>query len=260
MIRRTPNAWIGGIAMLLLIAAPAVAQTQPGSVKTQSLLDFVKGGGVVGYIIIALSVAALAIVIDTLLRLRRETLLPTNLVKQSLELAETGRVNELTSINKANDSMFGRVVGGAMDRAKHGIDAVRQEMQQLGEAEILKLRYRVGYIAVAATAAPMLGLLGTVIGMIDSFGVLGASRNAAKPDELAVGISVALVTTCQGLILAVPLIFVHAYLRDKVSAVAQQAAHTAEKIISLLAVSPANPARPAPRPAATAGPAITYPK
>lgn len=230
--------------MLLTLAAPAFAQE--AQARSVSLLHFVKSGGIVGYVIIGLSVVAIAIIVDTALKLRRQTLLPDALVKQSLEMAESGRLNELTAINKSSTSMFGRIIGGALDRSRLGLEAVRQEMQQLGEREIQRLRYRVGYIGIVVTAAPMLGLLGTVIGMIDSFSVLGASKNAARPDELAVGISTALVTTCQGLILAVPLIFVHAYFRDKVSAISQEAAHIGERLLSLLAVSSA--ARPAGRP------------
>jgi biopolymer transport protein ExbB len=231
---------------VLLLASPALAQADgEAAAQTHSLMDFIRAGGIIGYLIIALSVFAVALVVDTILRTQREKLLPDGLVKHSLELAEHGRLGELLAMCKASDTMYGRLVGQALDRARHGIDAVRQEMQQLGEREVLRLRYRVGYIGVVATAAPMLGLLGTVIGMINSFSVLGAARNAARPDELAVGISVALVTTCMGLILAVPLIFVHAWLRDKVTAISQEAAHLGEKLLGLIAMSSANRARQA---------------
>jgi biopolymer transport protein ExbB len=235
---------------VLLLAGPALAQDAGGAATTapqgesHSLIEFIKAGGVVGYLIILLSVVAVALLIDTVLRLRRDRLLPPNLVAESLRLAEEGRVGELQSINNASDSVFGRIVGGALERHHQGVEAVRQEMQQLGEAEIIRLRHRVGYIGVIATAAPMLGLLGTVIGMIGSFQVLGHSRNAARPDELAVGISTALVTTCEGLILAVPLIFAHAYIRDRVSIVAQESAHAAERILALLTATNDVRARP----------------
>jgi biopolymer transport protein ExbB len=157
-----------------------------------------------------------------------------------MELAEQGKASELLSMSKASDTMFGRIIGGALDRGRYGIDVVRQEVQQIGEKEIFKLRNRVSQVGVIATAGPMLGLLGTVIGMINSFSVLGSSKNAARPDELASGISLALITTCQGLILAVPLIFVHMYLRDRVSQTSQEAAHVAEKLLALLATGSAN--------------------
>jgi hypothetical protein len=76
--------------------------------------------------------------------------------------------------------------------------------------------------------------------MINSFSVLGESKNAARPDELAAGISLALITTCQGLILAVPLIFVHMWLRDRVTQTSQEAAHVSEKLLGLLATGTAN--------------------
>src|SRR5437763_17143178 len=121
------------MSVLLVLAAPALAQDKPPDMETHSLMEFVKAGGVIGFIIMLLSVAAVALVIDTWLRLRRDRLLPPNLVNHSLELAEAGRLSELIAINKSSDSMFGRIVGGALDRARHGVDAVRQEMQQIGE-------------------------------------------------------------------------------------------------------------------------------
>ncbi len=226
-------------ASVALAQAAAPAADEP-AMQTKSLFDYVTGGGLVGYVIIALSVAAVALVIDLLLRLKHERLFPDSLVRHGMELAEQGRAGELLSMSKASDTMFGRIIGGGLERGRYGIEAVRQEVQQIGENEIRKLRNRVGHVAVIATAAPMLGLLGTVIGMVQSFSVLGESKNAARPDELAAGISLALITTCQGLVVAIPLIFVHMYLRDRVTAVSQEAGHVAEKLLALLATANAN--------------------
>jgi len=228
------------IAMPSLALAQAGAAPPPPEVETKSAFQFVTGGGVVGYIIIALSVLAVTLVIDLLLRLKRARTFPEQLVRHAMELAEQGRAGEILSMTKASDTLFGRIIGGALDRGRYGIDVVRQEVQQIGEKEIFKLRNRVAQIGVIATAGPMLGLLGTVIGMINSFSVLGESKNAARPDELAAGISLALITTCQGLILAVPLIFVHMWLRDRVTQTSQEAAHVSEKLLGLLATGSAN--------------------
>ena len=233
-------------AVALALPALALAQgagstsTPPAEVETKSAFQFVTGGGVVGYIIIALSVLAVALVIDLVLRMKRDRTFPEQLVRHAMELAEQGRAGEILSMSKASDTLFGRIIGGALDRGRYGIEVVRQEVQQIGEKEIFKLRNRVAQIGVIATAGPMLGLLGTVIGMINSFSVLGESKNAARPDELAAGISLALITTCQGLVLAVPLIFVHMWLRDRVTQVSQEAAHVSEKLLGLLATGAAN--------------------
>jgi biopolymer transport protein ExbB len=231
---------ITALALPAIAFAQGAATTPPAEVETKSAFQFVTGGGVVGYIIIALSVLAVALVIDLVLRLKRDRTFPDSLVRHAMELAEQGRAGEILSMSKASDTLFGRIIGGALDRGRYGIDVVRQEVQQIGEKEIFKLRNRVAQIGVIATAGPMLGLLGTVIGMINSFSVLGESKNAARPDELAAGISLALITTCQGLILAVPLIFVHMWLRDRVTQTSQEAAHVSEKLLGLLATGSAN--------------------
>ena len=241
--RSTALILIGAAVAALALPAIALAQgpaTPPPEVETKSALQFVTGGGVVGYIIIALSVLAVTLVIDLVLRLKRDRTFPDALVRHAMELAEQGRAGEILSMSKASDTLFGRIIGGALERGRYGIDVVRQEVQQIGEKEIFKLRNRVAQIGVIATAGPMLGLLGTVIGMINSFSVLGESKNAARPDELAAGISLALITTCQGLILAVPLIFVHMWLRDRVTQTSQEAAHVSEKLLGLLATGSAN--------------------
>ncbi len=242
---RRSTAFILFGAAVAAFALPAIALAQspaapPPEVETKSALQFVTGGGVVGYIIIALSVLAVTLVVDLVLRLKRDRTFPDSLVRHAMELAEQGRAGEILSMSKASDTLFGRIIGGALDRGRYGIDVVRQEVQQIGEKEIFKLRNRVAQIGVIATAGPMLGLLGTVIGMISSFSVLGESKNAARPDELAAGISLALITTCQGLILAVPLIFVHMWLRDRVTQTSQEAAHVSEKLLGLLATGSAN--------------------
>ena len=238
--------WLSLAAAATALAIPVIAFAQgaapapPPEVETKSAFQFVTGGGVVGYIIIALSVLAVALVIDLVLRLKRDRTFPDALVRHAMELAEQGRAGEILSMSKASDTLFGRIIGGALDRGRYGIEVVRQEVQQIGEKEIFKLRNRVAQIGVIATAGPMLGLLGTVIGMINSFSVLGESKNAARPDELAAGISLALITTCQGLVLAVPLIFVHMWLRDRVTQTSQEAAHVSEKLLGLLATGSAN--------------------
>ncbi len=246
--RSTRSSLLAAVLLAAMIALPVVAMAQggdgaaaaPAEVETKSALQFVTGGGIVGYIIMALSVVAVALVIDLVLRIKRDRTFPEALVRHAMELAEQGRAGEILSMTKASDTLFGRIVGGALDRGRYGIDVVRQEVQQIGEKEIFKLRNRVSQIGVIATAGPMLGLLGTVIGMINSFSVLGESKNAARPDELAAGISLALITTCQGLILAVPLIFVHMWLRDRVTQTSQEAAHVAEKLMNLLATGSTN--------------------
>jgi biopolymer transport protein ExbB len=221
-----------------LAAAQAPAEpTAAPAAQRQSLFDFIKAGGWVGYVIILLSVGSVALTIDGFLRVRPDKLIPPELIAQLEQLSRQGKFNELLLITRGNTSMLGRIVGAGMSRGDMGLPAIREGLQENGTKEITRLHHRIGYIGLASTMAPMLGLLGTVTGMIGSFNVLGMSKGAARPDELASGIAEALVTTCMGLIVALPLAFCHTYLRDQVTRTGQELSGVCERLLRSMAVA-----------------------
>ena len=238
-LRIRPAPFAAVVVALFVGASTAAAQGDAapgGATSGRSLLSFVQAGGPIGYTIIVLSVAGLMLTVDSFLRLKSEKLLPPGLVQQSLDLAQRGRFSELRSMCKGNDSMFGRIVGAALDEGNWGVDAVREALQRHGTQEVTHLHQRVGYIGLIGAVAPMLGLLGAVTGMIGSFQVLGAAKGAARPDELAVGISEALVTTTMGLIVALPMMFFYSFLRDRVTRIGQRAGGLCEQIVRIMSV------------------------
>jgi biopolymer transport protein ExbB len=222
------------VAILLGIGSQAFAQDTVGTTR-KSLLEFINTGGFVGYTIIALSIAAASLAISAFLALRPKLLMPDALTDKAEELAAQGRFADLHAYCKEHPSMLARTLDAGLDDGTLGIDAVREAMTRQGQREITRLHQMVGYLGLIAAVAPILGLLGTVLGMISSFDVLGTSGNAAKPDELAVGISEALVTTCLGLILALPAQFVFTWLRDRTTRVGQELAADCEKVLRLMA-------------------------
>lgn len=218
--------------------APLFAQNDGADApRQQSLLDLVRAAGWVGLLILLLSIAGVALAVNTLLALRADRLLPGSLRDQCMELAQRGRFNELLSITKSQDNLLSRTVAAGLDDGKFGVDAVREGMAQQGEREIMSLHQRVGYLSMIAAVAPLLGLLGTVTGMIASFNVLGQSRSAPRPEQLASGIAEALITTCMGLVLAVPMLMLSGYLRNRVTRVGQELAATCERLLRLMAVA-----------------------
>lgn len=231
---RSRGAWLFGLAMgaLALVPRHALAAEEKG----KSLLDLVAAGGPIIYVILAISVVGVALIVHAFMLLRRDKLAPPALVDQTLNLTKRGRFQELLSLAKTNDSLLGRVVGESLEEGHWGLDAVREGMEQVGKRELTRLHQRVNYIGFIASIAPMLGLLGTVTGMINSFDVLGEAKGAARPSDLAVGIAEALMTTCMGLIVAVPLMFFHTFLRDRVTRAGQDMAAVGEKMLRMMAV------------------------
>jgi biopolymer transport protein ExbB len=209
---------------------------QPEPAAQRSLLDLVQAGGWVGYAIMLLSLCGVALVVDAFMRLKERGLLPPALADQIHVLTAKGKFEEVLALCKTNESMLGRVIAAGLSDGNLGLDAVREGMEQAGVKEVNGLRERYGYIGLIASVAPMLGLLGTVTGMIASFRLLGEAQGAARPDELALGISQALVTTTMGLIVAVPLMFFFAFFRNRITRIGHETAAVGEKMLRLMAV------------------------
>lgn len=232
-----------GVAVCLVFIGSAAAQTgdetsDPAAragPRSTGPLHFVKAGGAVGYFIVLLSFVGIGLVVDAFLHLKQDKLVPANLVAESEKLALAGKLTEVSSLCATHESLLARVLTAAFADARLGVEAARDALRESGTKEITRLHQRVGYIGLIASIAPMLGLLGTVVGMIGSFDVLGHAKGAARPDELAVGISGALVTTCMGLVVAVPLMFFHSYFRDRVTRIAQEAAGASERLLRIVA-------------------------
>ncbi|HUU08999.1 MAG TPA: MotA/TolQ/ExbB proton channel family protein [Phycisphaerae bacterium] len=214
-------------------AGPAAAK-EPDA-KRVSLRDFIEAGSYVGYVIIWLSFAGLALVIDAFLRIQTGKLIPPRLATELVQLARQGKFSEMQTMAGAFDCMLARIVSHTFAQGRMSLDAAREVMQEQGTKEVTRLYQRVGHIGFIAAIAPMLGLLGTVTGMIGSFNVLGTIKGAARPDQLAVGVSEALVTTCMGLVVAIPLMFFHNYFRDRVTRIGQDAAGVCDRLMRTMA-------------------------
>jgi len=233
------NCLMWAVIILAIFAVTVHVQAAEGDEQTQvrkSAWDFVRSAGWVGYAIIALSIVAGALVVDSFLRLKVEKLLPPGPVAEAEELCRKGRFSQVMSICKTHDSLICRVIAGGLSQGSLGLAAVREAMQDRGVKELTRLNQRVGYLGFIATIALMLGLLGTVTGMISSFNILGSSKGTARPDELAIGIAEALVNTAGGLVLALPLMFLHSYFRDRVARLGQDVSGICERLLRIMSV------------------------
>jgi len=206
-----------------------------------SLLKFITDGGVIGYVIVALSVVALGVITAQLALLRRSTLLPRPLIescRREVSARRIARARELCR-SQSGDCYVARILAAGFAKAGSGplgMLQVREAMQQAGDGETARLYRWIDAIAVIASVAPLLGLLGTVQGMIGAFeGVATSAVNdAAYYESLASNISLALITTFQGLVVAIPCTAAHAYLRNRVEAVAAEAGDVAEEFALLI--------------------------
>jgi biopolymer transport protein ExbB len=254
------------ITSVALIAPFVLAQDAESGKGTTSLLTMIQAGGIVGYIIIGLSVLALAMIIVHLAQIRRKVLVPPEQVEDLDEMLSRGDVAGALeyALVPENDSYLTRILAAGLtryQRSAFGAFEVKNAVEEAGAEQTARLYRSTDVLSVIGSISPLLGLTGTVLGIVKAFETLSAG---ATPDqkELAANISLALITTLLGLIVAIPCMVLFTYFRNRIDAVAAEAASELERLLLHLESPPAGrETRPAvvPRPMATA-PASTAAK
>ena len=197
--------------------APA-AQATPQHKAPESYLERMGRslGWFFGIVFLGLSFTMVALFVMNLLTARRENVLPSALVEGFDAHLVEKQYQEAYELAKADDSFLGRVLSAGLVKLSSGYEQAIEAMQEAGEEENMRLEHRLSYLALIGTISPMVGLFGTVWGMIDSFSVIATSDITPKPAELAEGISKALFTTLVGLAIAIPAIAVYNILRNRI--------------------------------------------
>ena len=196
----------------------------------------------------ALSFVMVALVMMNLLQVRRDVLLPNDFVEDFEAKLNNKDFQGAYEIARNDDSFVARVLAAGMGRLNRGYSESVEGMQEAGEDENMALEHRLSYLALIGTVAPMLGLMGTVQGMIDSFETISNSAVAPKPNELAEGISKALFTTLLGLGIAVPAMVFYSILKNRVQRLVLEIGMVSEGLMSRFAAvggGGAKPAKPA---------------
>jgi len=206
------------LAALSCFAAPVFAAMPQDDAASgggdMTFLGLLKASGVVGWLIIALSVVALAMVIENVISLRRDKLAPPELIDEVQSLFDEGRYQEAMELCEAENNLFARVISAGIAKIGHPFDTVQAALVEMGDEETVKLHQKIGWLSVIGNTAPMMGLFGTVQGMIVAFQKIATSSNPA-PSELAQGIYTALLTTLFGLTVAIPVIAAYAFVRNR---------------------------------------------
>ena len=166
------------------------------------------------------------------LAIRKDNFIPQELIDSFEALVAEKKYQEAYELAKTNESFLGMMLSNGLGRLSRGYDHAIQAMSEVGEEENMKIEHRLSYIAMIGTLAPMVGLLGTVDGMIASFQTIATSPTTPKPSELAAGISTALVTTLVGLLIAIPAIAVFSILKNKVAQLVLQVGLMGENLMS----------------------------
>jgi biopolymer transport protein ExbB len=167
-----------------------------------------------------------------MLSARRSNMCPPQLVQGFEAQLNERRYQEAYELAKADDSFLGQVLSAGLAKLSLGYSHAIEAMQEVGEEENMKLEHRLSYMALIGTISPMVGLFGTVDGMIQSFSVIATSETTPKPSELADGISTALVTTLVGLAIAIPAIAAYNILKNRIARLVLEVGIVSEGLMS----------------------------
>ncbi|MBM79513.1 MAG: TolQ-type transport protein [Planctomycetaceae bacterium] len=230
-----------GASVLVAFACFCAAWLNPSPVWAQAanapaepqldVRELIRAGGAIGFIIAGLSVAMLALIVEHLFSIRRTALMPPGLAESVHQHLSHDHVSEGEQQCKLQPSFLSHILAAGLAEVEIGYSSVEKAMEDASVEQTARLLRKIEYLSVIGTLAPMLGLLGTVWGMILAFLEFEAKANP-QVAELAPGIYKALVTTLMGLGVAVPALASFAIFRNRIDELAGEAALTAGHVFA----------------------------
>lgn len=220
------------------IAAEDVAAEAAVEPASQGLFSIAFSGGPIGVAImlflLALSLTAAYLGFEHVLTIRRSELMPDGLADHIRELLLAGRVIEADQTCRQQPCLLAFVLLNGLAELDTGWTAVEKAMEDAMAEQSARLFRRIEYLSVIGNIAPMVGLLGTVVGLIMAFYEVASTQGAAGAGELASGIYHALVSTVAGLIIAIPAMGVFAIFRNRIDQLVAEAAYLAQHAMAPL--------------------------
>ncbi|MDO5609586.1 MAG: MotA/TolQ/ExbB proton channel family protein [Pseudomonadota bacterium] len=197
------------------------------------MIELVKAGGWPMIPLLLLSLVALAIIVERFWTLRRRVVMPTNLGNEVREWAKRGQMEAQHIESLRATSPLGALLASALDVRQRGRVVMRERVEDTGRHIVHRMERYLNLLGSIASAGPLLGLLGTVVGMIQMFLVIG-SHGVGDVNQLAAGIGKALVCAATGMIVAIPALMFHRYFKGRVSSYIVEMEHEATQLLDVL--------------------------
>ena len=200
----------------------------------KSMLSWVYKALGPGYSIIflLLSFTLVALFVMNVITSNRSKVCPVELVDDFEEMLNNKQYQDAYEMAKEHESVLGAVLSAGLAKLSSGYEQALEAMQEIGEEENMKLEHRLSYMALIGTLSPMLGLFGTVHGMIDSFETIANAGGTPEATKLAEGISTALFTTLIGLAIAIPAIGAYNIMKNHVARLMLEVGILSESLMS----------------------------
>ncbi len=190
------------------------------------------GGGVIGWIIWALSVVTIGIIVQYFVLIRRANILPEEIRAKIEALFEQQQYREALELTGLDPSFLSYTVHAALREASRGYGAMERAVDEASEERTARLLRQVEWLNLIGNVSPMLGLLGTVWGMIGAFFKIVQKGGTPEPAALASDIGVALVTTLLGLGVAIPALAVYGLMRNRIDSLSSEAVVAVQELLS----------------------------
>ena len=202
----------------------------------------IEQGGVTLLVLMLLSVLTVAIVIFLLMSVRAEELCPSGFVREAERLAASGDLPAVQSLCDGKRTAAAKIISSVVSlitsSSRPSYEMIRDAAESEGARQAGRIRQKLNLLMDIAKSAPMIGLLGTVIGMRQSFaGLKVGTGSTAMPVELADGIGKALITTAGGLILSIVALFFYSMLRQRINAVIGELETRCSSVVRLCAAN-----------------------
>jgi len=231
--------WVGAGSLI----PPAAALAQTGEAvdpagEMLTLMELLKMGGILMYVLIGLSVLGLALIVYYAVVLRLRNIAPTAQAMRLRELLKERRGREARELCAQQPTALAAVTASGLDFLKENPTVqsgmLKEIMESEGARQAGRMQNMIHYLLDLSAVAPMVGLLGTVIGMLKAFNNVAFDLAKARPMELAAGVGQALVTTIAGLIVAIPAMMAYSWFRGRVIKLTGQLEGSSTDLLAIL--------------------------
>jgi biopolymer transport protein ExbB len=221
-------------AAVLLAAGAALAQGDADYVPPEAQMtigNFLKWGGWVGIVIILHSIAMVALAIEHFINIKRDKFVPPEVIDEIEALFEEEEYQEALELCEANPNFVTNILAAGLPKLNAGFDTMKQIMGEQAGIEATKLHQKISYLALIGNVAPMWGLFGTVQGMIFAFADIVRLGPKVTPKDLASGVQQALITTLEGLLVAIPAMMLFFFFRNRVVRIVNELTAVADDLV-----------------------------
>ncbi len=202
--------------MTLAVVSQSAFAEEAAHPPGKSMMELFEATGIVGYLMVGISIAGTALTIEHFINIKREKISPPEVSEELSALLEEGNYDEAQEVADNSGGYVGSLVGSALRSRAAGYEEMISSLELAAAEETFALQAKISYLSLLGNIAPLLGLLGTVTGMISSFQVIETLK-APTPKDLAGGVYESLVNTTMGLFIAIVFLVLYFIFKNKVT-------------------------------------------